>query len=283
MRIGQAATGRVITAAATIMILVFGSFLLAGQRVIAEFGVGLASAVFLDAFILRTVLVPAVMHMIGKRNWWLPRGLDRRCRGSRWRASSSSPREEPPSARPPRRWRRVDVHQRAAGEPEQGEDAVPGPGVNEPARVPPLRLVLSSPLYRGATIALFLSGLGFSAAAPQIASFLVKELGASLTVAGLFYLTSLTAPVAGYLVGARSDRSGRRLGLFRLCAVAGLRGLGRDRPVDAAVDAVRRSAPLVLGFAGAATSQLFAAIHDELARPAERRPTTAWSPSCGWR
>src|SRR4051812_10335394 len=77
VRIGQAATGRVITAAATIMILVFGSFLLAGQRVIAEFGVGLASAVFLDAFILRTVLVPAVMHLIGKRNWWLPRGLDR--------------------------------------------------------------------------------------------------------------------------------------------------------------------------------------------------------------
>src|SRR4051794_8329894 len=77
VRIGQAATGRVITAAATIMILVFGSFLLAGQRVIAEFGIGLASAVFLDAFILRTVLVPAVMHMLGDRNWWLPRGIDR--------------------------------------------------------------------------------------------------------------------------------------------------------------------------------------------------------------
>jgi RND superfamily putative drug exporter len=77
VRIGQAATGRVITAAATIMIFVFGSFLLAGQRVIAEFGVGLASAVLLDAFILRTVLVPAVMHLIGDRNWWLPRRLDR--------------------------------------------------------------------------------------------------------------------------------------------------------------------------------------------------------------
>src|SRR3954466_2974126 len=77
VRTGQAATGRVITAAATIMIFVFGSFLLSGQRVIAEFGIGLASAVFLDAFILRTVLVPAVMHLIGNRNWWLPRGLDR--------------------------------------------------------------------------------------------------------------------------------------------------------------------------------------------------------------
>jgi RND superfamily putative drug exporter len=77
VRTGQAATGRVITAAATIMIFVFGSFLFAGQRVIAEFGIGLASAVFLDAFILRTVLVPAVMHMLGDRNWWLPRPLDR--------------------------------------------------------------------------------------------------------------------------------------------------------------------------------------------------------------
>jgi putative drug exporter of the RND superfamily len=45
--------------------------------VIAEFGIGLASAVFLDAFVLRTVLVPAVMHMFGDRNWWLPRMLDR--------------------------------------------------------------------------------------------------------------------------------------------------------------------------------------------------------------
>jgi RND superfamily putative drug exporter len=75
--VGQAGTGRVITAAATIMVCVFLAFLLSGQRVIAEFGIGLASAVFLDAFILRTVLVPAVMHLVGKRNWWLPHGLDR--------------------------------------------------------------------------------------------------------------------------------------------------------------------------------------------------------------
>ncbi len=77
VRVGQAATGRVITAAATIMICVFGSFLLAGQRVIAEFGIGLASAVLLDAFILRTILVPAAMHLLGDRNWWLPQRLDR--------------------------------------------------------------------------------------------------------------------------------------------------------------------------------------------------------------
>src|SRR3954447_2686629 len=77
VRVGQADTGRVITAAATIMIVIFGSFIFQGQRVISEFGVGLASAVFLDAFVLRTVLVPALMHVIGPANWWLPRRLDR--------------------------------------------------------------------------------------------------------------------------------------------------------------------------------------------------------------
>jgi RND superfamily putative drug exporter len=75
--IGQAATGRVITAAALIMISVFGSFILGGQRVIAEFGIGLAAAVAIDAFVLRTVLVPALMHAFGAANWWLPGWLDR--------------------------------------------------------------------------------------------------------------------------------------------------------------------------------------------------------------
>jgi putative drug exporter of the RND superfamily len=77
VRIGQAETGRVITAAALIMIFVFGAFILDGQRVIAEFGIGLAVAVAIDAFILRTVLVPALMHMFGSANWWLPGWLDR--------------------------------------------------------------------------------------------------------------------------------------------------------------------------------------------------------------
>jgi RND superfamily putative drug exporter len=74
--IGQAATGRVITAAATIMIAVFLAFMFGGQRVIAEFGLGLASAVFIDAFVLRTILVPALMHLFGPANWWLPRWID---------------------------------------------------------------------------------------------------------------------------------------------------------------------------------------------------------------
>lgn len=77
VRIGQTETGRVITAAASIMILVFLSFILEGQRVIAEFGIGLASAVLLDAFILRNFLVPALMHRFGRANWWLPKWLDK--------------------------------------------------------------------------------------------------------------------------------------------------------------------------------------------------------------
>ena len=78
VRTGQTETGRVITAAATIMICVFLTFSFMGQRDVAEFGIGLAAAVALDAFILRTVLVPAAMHLFGNANWWIPRWLDRR-------------------------------------------------------------------------------------------------------------------------------------------------------------------------------------------------------------
>ncbi|HEV7461227.1 MAG TPA: MMPL family transporter [Solirubrobacteraceae bacterium] len=75
---GVATTGRVITAAATIMVCVFASFVLGDSRVIKLFGVGLASAVFIDAFVIRTVLVPAIMELLGRRAWWLPGWLDRR-------------------------------------------------------------------------------------------------------------------------------------------------------------------------------------------------------------
>jgi len=78
VRTGQVETARVITAAATIMICVFLTFSFLGARDVAEFGIGLAAAVALDAFILRTVLVPAAMHLFGNANWWLPRWLDRR-------------------------------------------------------------------------------------------------------------------------------------------------------------------------------------------------------------
>src|ERR1700693_650824 len=83
------------------------------------------------------------------------------------------------------------------------------------------RSVRASPLYRGATVALVLSGLGTSSAAPQTPLFLINDLHVSLTTAGLFYLTNITAPLAGYLIGARSDRSGKRLGRFPVWALAG--------------------------------------------------------------
>jgi RND superfamily putative drug exporter len=74
---GLAATGRTITAAAAIMVLVFGAFVLGGQRVIELFGIGLSSAVLLDALIVRSVVVPAVMLLLGDANWKLPAFLDR--------------------------------------------------------------------------------------------------------------------------------------------------------------------------------------------------------------
>jgi RND superfamily putative drug exporter len=78
VRVGQVETARVITAAALIMISVFTAFVLMSERAVAEFGAGLAFAIFFDAFILRTVLVPAAMHLFGNANWWLPGWLDRR-------------------------------------------------------------------------------------------------------------------------------------------------------------------------------------------------------------
>jgi SET family sugar efflux transporter-like MFS transporter len=126
-----------------------------------------------------------------------------------------------------------------------------------------IRATLRSPLYRGGAIALFLSALGTSAAAPQITLFLINDLHVALSTAGLYYLTSLTAPVAGYIIGARSDKTGKRLGLFRLCALAGFLGwLGIAFAGQAWIAFVISAT--VLAFAGAATSQLFAAIHDEL-------------------
>jgi RND superfamily putative drug exporter len=72
---GLAATARVITAAAAIMIMVFASFVLGDLRLIKLFGLGLASAIFIDATIVRIVLVPATMELLGDRNWWFPRWL----------------------------------------------------------------------------------------------------------------------------------------------------------------------------------------------------------------
>jgi RND superfamily putative drug exporter len=75
---GLTHTGRVITAAAAVMVAVFGAFAISGERVLAMFGLTMASAVFLDAFVVRMLLVPAVLQLIGRATWSLPRWLGRR-------------------------------------------------------------------------------------------------------------------------------------------------------------------------------------------------------------
>jgi RND superfamily putative drug exporter len=77
VRNGLATTGKTISAAALIMILVFGSFILGGQLIIQEFGLGLAAGIIVDAIVIRMAIVPSVMQLLGKSNWWFPRWLDR--------------------------------------------------------------------------------------------------------------------------------------------------------------------------------------------------------------
>ena len=91
IREGMIETGRVITAAAAVMVAVFASFIFGGSRVIALFGVGLASAVFLDALVIRCVLLPAVLDLFGKSAWYFPRALDRRLAAIRDRTLRAGP------------------------------------------------------------------------------------------------------------------------------------------------------------------------------------------------
>jgi RND superfamily putative drug exporter len=74
---GIGAIGRVVVAAALIMSVVFLSFLLGEDRIIKEFGLALGLAILIDAFVIRLVLVPAVMHLMDERMWYMPRWLDR--------------------------------------------------------------------------------------------------------------------------------------------------------------------------------------------------------------
>ncbi|HEU5141635.1 MAG TPA: MMPL family transporter [Solirubrobacterales bacterium] len=74
---GLANTGRVITSAAAIMVCVFTSFVLSGNPIVKEFGVGLAVAIAIDSTLVRCLLVPAVMVLLGRWAWWLPGPLDR--------------------------------------------------------------------------------------------------------------------------------------------------------------------------------------------------------------
>ncbi|HEX4280661.1 MAG TPA: MMPL family transporter [Solirubrobacteraceae bacterium] len=77
IREGLARTGRVITAAAAVMVAVFGAFAISGDRILEMFGLAMASAVLLDALVVRMLLLPAVLQLLGRNAWWLPRWLDR--------------------------------------------------------------------------------------------------------------------------------------------------------------------------------------------------------------
>ncbi|MEZ5229878.1 MAG: MMPL family transporter, partial [Acidimicrobiales bacterium] len=111
---GLAATARVITAAAAIMVVVFGSFLFEDNRIIKLFGVGLAVAVLLDATLVRMLLVPATMRLLGAKNWWLPSWLDK---------ILPSLNVEGP----------VDAHEHHPGDDD--DDGTHGPADREPALV----------------------------------------------------------------------------------------------------------------------------------------------------
>ncbi|SDK61486.1 putative drug exporter of the RND superfamily [Glycomyces sambucus] len=77
VRKGLASTGGVVTAAAAIMIAVFGAFAFSESRLLQQFGVGMAAAIFIDAFVIRVLLVPAIMKVMGRAAWWMPKWLDR--------------------------------------------------------------------------------------------------------------------------------------------------------------------------------------------------------------
>ncbi|WP_350275489.1 MFS transporter [Kribbella sp. HUAS MG21] len=133
-----------------------------------------------------------------------------------------------------------------------------------------LSIVLRSRFYRSAFVALLISGVGVSAATPQLTLFLVRELHTPLPVAGLYYVTNLAAPLAGFLVGRWSDRTQNRLLWFRICAVVGAAGwLAMAAATEVWMPFV--ISVLALSVAGGSMASLFAACRDELSR----RPTRA--------
>jgi SET family sugar efflux transporter-like MFS transporter len=126
-------------------------------------------------------------------------------------------------------------------------------------------IVLQSRFYRSAFLSLLIAGIGTSAATPQLTLFLVRDLGTPLPLAGLYYVTNLAAPVAGFLLGRLSDRSPERLFWFRICALVGALGwLAMAAAGSVWLPFVISAVALSIG--GGAMAQLFAACRDELSR-----------------
>ncbi|MGZ0153459.1 MFS transporter [Kribbella sp. WER1] len=128
-----------------------------------------------------------------------------------------------------------------------------------------LGIVLRSRFYRSAFLSLLIAGIGVSSATPQLTLFLVRELHTPLPVAGLYYVTNLAAPLAGFMVGRWSDRSQDRLLWFRVCALIGAAGwLAMAASTKVWMPFVISA--LALSVAGGSMAQLFAACRDELSR-----------------
>ncbi|MEV6412744.1 MFS transporter [Kribbella sp. NPDC051718] len=128
-----------------------------------------------------------------------------------------------------------------------------------------LGIVFRSKVYRASFLALLIAGIGMSAATPQLTLFLVRELHTPLPVAGLYYVTNLAAPVAGYLVGRLSDRTPERLLWFRVCALVGTVGWLAMAAANTVWLPFVISA-IALSVSGGSMAQLFAACRDELSR-----------------
>lgn len=165
----------------------------------------------------------------------------------------------------------------AVVEPSNNEEAIPpavdllGPeedqGESDESLV---RLILRTPFLRAACLALFISGIGVSSTMPQMTLYLVDEMHIPISIAGLYYLVNLMAPISGFAVGHLSERISNRLVLFRVSAILG--GIGWV----AMSLANRPWMPFVIGAAvlslgGGSMGQLFAATRDELSR----HPTAA--------
>ena len=138
-------------------------------------------------------------------------------------------------------------------------------------------IIWRRPFLRAAFLALFVAGLAVSSTTPQMTLYLVNELGASVPVAGLYYLTNFAAPLAGYWLGSLSDRQENRLTLFRVCALFG--GFGwLAMALATRVWMPFVVAAVVLSFSGGSMGLLFAAVRDDLSRqhsPAADRVVSA--------
>ena len=120
---------------------------------------------------------------------------------------------------------------------------------------------------------LILAGIAVSASIPQLTLYLTRDLGASLPVAGLYYLTNLAAPIAAFLIGSASDRRENRLILVRVCIIAGALGW-TAMALATSIWMPFVISVLALSVGGGASGQLFAAARDELSRqptPADNR------------